>query len=90
MDLKLGQKVNVSATIKKSKIYGRRTAWERCELRTGKALFLGWRRVKEGHTEYDEGWPIFCASKTIKAALVVFNTRENPVYVLPEDIKPME
>lgn len=45
-----------------------------------KGIFLGVRYLQNGLREFDDGY-IFIPESYIKAALVCFSKRENPVYV---------
>jgi hypothetical protein len=53
------------------------------------AIFLGWRTLSNGVREWeDEVGAIFIPDKDgyLKAAMVCFSTRENPVYVPVESL----
>lgn len=49
---------------------------------SGTGIFIGWRTITNGYSccDYDEGY-YWVAEKYIKAALVVFNAKQNPLYI---------
>lgn len=87
--LELGSRIIVRGTLRRTGDYvpnGRNRAywvpvgWP--EEREG--LFIGWRYLTDGEVEgpcsYDEG-AIYHPKERFKVALVVFNARQNPLYV---------
>jgi hypothetical protein len=66
--------------------------WEPWTVKPRPAIFLGWRTLVNGVREwYDpEVGNIFIPDKDgyIKAALVCFSTRENPVYAPVDNLEP--
>jgi hypothetical protein len=57
-------------------------AWEPWQVKERRAIFLGWRTLSNGIREWEpEAGAIFTPESYIKAALVCFSTKENPVYV---------
>ena len=100
MEYALGQRVTISATLTKDHDHEkRRTMWRRDEKNTA-GIIVGKRTLSEGvtHSGYKEDgpdsydWepPVYIADKVFTVWLVAFNMRNNPVYVLPEDIKNEE
>lgn len=64
--------------------YHTRKEWYIWPIKERQAIFLGWRTLSNGVREWeDEVGAIYQPDKDgyIKAALVCFSTRENPVYV---------
>lgn len=53
-----------------------------------KGLVIGFRTVSNGLTEFSGGDDpiIYHAEKYIKVLLVVINEKQNPIYVLPEEV----
>lgn len=51
-----------------------------------RGAIIGWRTLSDGKTEhFSNEPPIYHPDKHFKAVLVVFNEKQNPVYVLPEE-----
>lgn len=64
--------------------------WHSAKQPRKKAVFLGFRTLKNGYVDYDEYGNIFNPLENIKAALVCEGPRKKPFYVLIEDIKTIE
>lgn len=95
--------MELGSTITITKVYRRRTryerriprqhydtrmkVWEAWEIKPRAAIFLGWRTLRNGASEWeDEVGFVFDADSYFKVALVCFSTRENPVYVPVESV----
>lgn len=67
-----------------------KTFWSK-EKKSGKAMFIGYRHVFDGHTRYfpsandPEASRVFIQEKTHEVWLVVSDERKNPFYVYPPD-----
>ena len=91
-DLNLGDRVTVKAQYTRQK-RGPRRRWVAETQSERSAIFVGWRHLANGYMEnYDgsQGCAEWRPQETIKAALVVFNERKNPVYVPVDAIKKIE
>lgn len=95
--------MNFGDTITVTQVYHRRTryrhnsrtmyddtlkVWEPWTIKPRPAIYLGLRTLSNGVREWeDEVGAIFHPETHIKAALVCFSTRENPVYVPIESLE---
>jgi hypothetical protein len=60
----------------------RMKVWEACEIKPRQAIFLGYRTLRNGSSQWeDEVGYVFDQEDHFVAMLVCFSTRENPVYV---------
>lgn len=66
--------------------------WHRRSLsKPRQGIYIGSRTLSDGNVRYDEyGIGEFYAEKYYQAGLVVFNARENPVYVPLDAIEEMQ
>lgn len=86
--MKLGDKVIALGTIRRTGTYipnGRDKAfWVPVVWKAPRpGIFIGWRWLSNGEIEagsYDEG-PVYHSKERFKVALVIFNERQNPLYV---------
>lgn len=69
------------------------TAWEKMPFRNEYGIYIGYRTLKEGVSDYEIAeWGSgvnhigFSPTRNFEAWLIVPSERENPVYVLPEDV----
>ena len=88
--MELGQKVTFDRKLirKTNRGEGRRYKfWAEAPTKHSSGIFLGFRSLKNGHTDWEEyGW-LFSETETIQAALVCCSVRENPIYVPAETLK---
>jgi len=94
--MNFGDSVFVSARLRRFRAskfitYAKRK-WERVNFsEPRKAIYIGYRTLANGHVEdlsgYGNEW---VPTEYVKAALVIFNERENPVYAFFEDIETEE
>jgi hypothetical protein len=95
-NLNFGDIVIVSGRLRRHETWGagpRRKQWKRdhWDGRTRKGIYIGKRTLANGKAEFEyEAGVLFVPEEYISAALVVFNERENPVYVDFEDLEKIE
>lgn len=68
---------------------GRRTEWTQRDIRTVRGLYIGWRTVYNGYSEWlgDEEGYNFSQSDHREVWLFIIDDRKNPIRVFPEDVK---
>lgn len=92
------QKVTFAFILKEAKetstIAGREKTfhkWRKAKAATTEGVVIGKRTLRNGLLDYfPEEPPIYGAKESFPAYLVAFNMKENPVYVLPEDLRDPE
>jgi hypothetical protein len=98
--MKLGDTLTITQVYHRHTRYARRIprqhydtrlkVWEAWDIKPRQAIFLGWRTLCNGSSEWeDEAGYVFDPDKDghFRAALVCFSTRENPVYVPAEGLE---
>lgn len=94
----LGERVLFSDILYRSRKHAGSKIWERfyakLPIRKGPqcraGVYMGYRTLQDGQTEYDLGEAIWCPSAYKEAWLIVVNPRQNPYKVLPEDVTRLE
>lgn len=83
--MKLGNKIEFTERLVLVKTYNepRNTEYHDWNIVKFKAfgIYIGYRYLNLGYTNYTEDGPQFKRTGTIKAALVVLNERKNPIYI---------
>jgi hypothetical protein len=80
MKIGFGQQVKISKKYRRFGNGGWSKIWKEVEF-SSTGLFLGYRNIRNGTVESEEGWLYFVADEYITAALVSPGLNLNPVYV---------
>lgn len=85
--MRLGDRVRASAILQRRSKYdgtgwGKDRFWKSKPMAPRNGVFIGWRTLSNGHTNYNIDEPAdYTPKEYFRTALVVFSERENPVYV---------
>ena len=61
--------------------------WKEVPSKPRSGLFLGYRSLQNGITEYEDGYTVFTQQERIKVALVCPSPKHNPIYVVIDSMR---
>lgn len=90
--MKLGESIVFNRKLVRITYRNGEKEWDTIDIKERRGIFLGYRTLSNGYREYDseEVGYVYYPREYIKAALVAFSVRMNPIYVPADCIRSVD